>query len=147
MSLYPIYFDTQDFAKNMNAIIHSNIKEAQRKADCWFALSDDKTGVVSVDNDIGSLGTSSIIPYMPTKENQKINKKNEYSIRSVFQDNFDTGSELNDIILNSLNKSIHPSLLISDLGWSRKKAMETRMRLISFEEDWDAPGMKLYDYL
>lgn len=38
-------------------------------------------------------------------------------------------------------------MLISDLGWSREQALETRMRLRTFEEDWDAPGMEDYDEL
>ncbi len=39
------------------------------------------------------------------------------------------------------------SLLIEDLGWSKMEASETRNQLASFEEDWDAPGMELYDEL
>ena len=38
-------------------------------------------------------------------------------------------------------------LLISELGWSEEEAQETRMRLRSFEEDWNAPGMEGYDDL
>jgi len=38
-------------------------------------------------------------------------------------------------------------LPIRDLGWSREEALETRMRLRAFEEDWDAPGMDVYDEL
>ena len=38
-------------------------------------------------------------------------------------------------------------LLISDLGWSQEEALETRMRLRAFEEDWNAPGMEAYDSL
>ena len=38
-------------------------------------------------------------------------------------------------------------LLISELGWSLEQAIETRMRLRTFEEDWDAPGMESYDEL
>lgn len=37
--------------------------------------------------------------------------------------------------------------LIRDLGWSLAEVIETRNRLASFEEDWDAPGMELYDEL
>ncbi len=39
------------------------------------------------------------------------------------------------------------SLLIEDLGWSKMEASETRNQLASFEVDWDAPGMELYDEL
>lgn len=38
-------------------------------------------------------------------------------------------------------------MLIDDLGWSREQVLETRMRLRTFEEDWDAPGMEAYDDL
>lgn len=38
-------------------------------------------------------------------------------------------------------------MLIDHLGWSREQALETRMRLRTFEEDWDAPGMEGYDEL
>jgi len=37
--------------------------------------------------------------------------------------------------------------LIGDLGWTREQAHETRLRLRAFEEDWDAPGMEIYDEL
>jgi len=36
-------------------------------------------------------------------------------------------------------------LRLSDLGWSGEEALETRLRLRSFEDDWDAPGMNAYD--
>lgn len=39
------------------------------------------------------------------------------------------------------------ALLVSALGWSREEAQETYLRLRSFEEDWDAPGMEAYDDL
>lgn len=38
-------------------------------------------------------------------------------------------------------------MLITHLGWSHEQALETRMRLRTFEEDWDAPGMERYDEL
>jgi hypothetical protein len=38
-------------------------------------------------------------------------------------------------------------LLTEELGWSREQALETRMRMRTFEEDWDAPGMEGYDEL
>lgn len=36
---------------------------------------------------------------------------------------------------------------LSELGWSLEEALETRMRLRTFEEDWNAPGMDAYDEL
>lgn len=38
-------------------------------------------------------------------------------------------------------------LLIQDLGWTPEQVMEARSRLLSFEEDWNAPGMEIYDAL
>lgn len=38
-------------------------------------------------------------------------------------------------------------LLISSLGWSAQEAAEIRLRLLPFEDDWNAPGMELYDAL
>jgi hypothetical protein len=37
------------------------------------------------------------------------------------------------------------SLLVADLGWTPEQAADTRARLASFAEDWDAPGMEGYD--
>lgn len=39
------------------------------------------------------------------------------------------------------------ALPISTLGWTQKEAADTYHRLQSFAEDWDAPGMELYDAL
>ena len=36
---------------------------------------------------------------------------------------------------------------LRDLGWTETEALETRMRLKSFETDWNAPGMEAYDQL
>jgi len=38
-------------------------------------------------------------------------------------------------------------LRLADLGWTQRQAAETRARLATFEEDWDAPGMEGYDDL
>jgi hypothetical protein len=38
-------------------------------------------------------------------------------------------------------------LLVSDLGWTKEEAQETRARLAALEEDWDVPGMEAYDAL
>jgi hypothetical protein len=39
------------------------------------------------------------------------------------------------------------SLPLSDLGWTGEETLETRVRLRSFAEDWEAPGMDAYDRL
>ena len=36
---------------------------------------------------------------------------------------------------------------LKNRGWTEPQAVETRARLKSFEEDWDAPGMDGYDAL
>ena len=38
-------------------------------------------------------------------------------------------------------------LLLAYIGWTRLEALDTRLRLRSFEEDWNAPGMEGYDEL
>ena len=38
-------------------------------------------------------------------------------------------------------------LRIADLGWTQEQAADTRARLASFAEDWNAPGMEGYDDL
>lgn len=40
---------------------------------------------------------------------------------------------------------VKSELLVSSLGWTKEEALETRMRLRAFEEDWEAPGMEGYD--
>ena len=45
------------------------------------------------------------------------------------------------------SRSAEKRMLIDHLGWSREQALETRMRLRTFEEDWNAPGMEGYDEL
>ena len=58
--------------------------------------------------------------------------------------------EIRDHIVSLLQKK-KPSLkkrsTIKDLGWTAAEAAETRSRLGTFEEDWDAPGMDEYDRL
>lgn len=46
----------------------------------------------------------------------------------------------------TIRTALNPMLIV-DLGWSQEQALETRMRLRTFEEDWDAPGMEGYDEL
>ena len=41
------------------------------------------------------------------------------------------------------NNSHKPS--IRALGWTKEETVEARARLISFEDDWNAPGMEAYD--
>jgi len=36
---------------------------------------------------------------------------------------------------------------LENRGWTETQAAETRSRLKSFEEDWNAPGMEGYDAL
>lgn len=36
-------------------------------------------------------------------------------------------------------------LRLSDLGWTGQETLDTRIRLRSFEDDWEAPGMDAYD--
>jgi hypothetical protein len=36
---------------------------------------------------------------------------------------------------------------LQDLGWTQALALETRMRLKSFQEDWEFPGMEAYNEL
>jgi hypothetical protein len=38
-------------------------------------------------------------------------------------------------------------LRVADLGWTQEQAADTRARLASFAEDWEAPGMEGYDEL
>ena len=62
----------------------------------------------------------------------------------------DTALETATQVLVSLQG--HPSqekhpLLVADLGWTPEQAADSRARLASFAEDWDAPGMDGYDDL
>lgn len=62
----------------------------------------------------------------------------------------DTALEVATQVLVSLQE--HPvqekqSLRVADLGWTPAQAADTRARLASFAEDWDAPGMEGYDDL
>ena len=36
---------------------------------------------------------------------------------------------------------------VSTLGWTSEETFDTRTRLQSFEDDWNAPGMEHYDVL
>lgn len=50
------------------------------------------------------------------------------------------------VILNPLNPSAG-KLNRNALAWTEAETVETRERLRSFEEDWEAPGMEAYDAL
>jgi hypothetical protein len=57
-------------------------------------------------------------------------------------------------VLVSLQHAAQPAdqqqpaqLRVADLGWTQEQAADTRARLASFAEDWDAPGMEGYDDL
>lgn len=45
---------------------------------------------------------------------------------------------------HEINTAPRPALL-SELGWSPEQVVDTRQRFRTFEEDWDAPGMEVYD--
>jgi len=47
----------------------------------------------------------------------------------------------------TMNGQMRRQLLISDLGWSAEEAAEIRLRLLPFEDDWDAPEMDVYNAL
>jgi hypothetical protein len=47
----------------------------------------------------------------------------------------------------AVSKKERASNLVSDLGWSRKRAAQVRASLAIFEADWNAPGMEGYDEL
>jgi hypothetical protein len=44
--------------------------------------------------------------------------------------------------ISSMSPAPH---LIQDLGWTREDATAIRHRLSAFREDWEAPGMEIYD--
>ncbi|WP_133512882.1 toll/interleukin-1 receptor domain-containing protein [Candidatus Thiosymbion oneisti] len=67
--------------------------------------------------------------------------------RQPFQPLIDTDItplEKADVMISNATSSGRP---IVGLGWSNEEALETRMRLRTFEDDWDAPGMEVYDEL
>jgi hypothetical protein len=41
--------------------------------------------------------------------------------------------------------SVTPAGCVAALGWTRAETRDTRLRLRSFHNDWDAPGMEVYD--
>lgn len=46
-----------------------------------------------------------------------------------------------------IKKSSSVQHLIQELGWTREQAAAIRYRLAAFREDWEAPGMEIYDDL
>jgi hypothetical protein len=67
--------------------------------------------------------------------------------KSFEKKSIDSSSWVNEDILRLAKHRQSPHLLIVDLGWTVQEAWETRTRLIGFEEDWNVPGMELYDEL
>jgi len=56
------------------------------------------------------------------------------------------GEDLRTLVVTRVvDLSGRPTL--QDLGWTQTEALEIRMRLKSFEEDWEFPGMQAYDEL
>lgn len=62
---------------------------------------------------------------------------------SFMPDPWLAGQRPRDLVVTK--KTTKGDLLISDLGWTLEEAIETRLRLRVFEEDWDALGMEIYD--
>ncbi|MBI5788035.1 MAG: hypothetical protein HZA78_04170 [Candidatus Schekmanbacteria bacterium] len=52
-----------------------------------------------------------------------------------------------DKCFNNVTTSGQKELSTGKLGWSPEEALETRMRLRTFEEDWSFAGMEAYDEL
>lgn len=63
-----------------------------------------------------------------------------------FADTIDLQEAFFDAALEHLPQDTSP-LRVADLGWTPAQAADTRARLASFAEDWDAPGMEGYDDL
>jgi hypothetical protein len=56
-------------------------------------------------------------------------------------------SDINKDILLAAHFTQYFPLLVADLGWTPLEALEIRSSLATFEEDWNAPGMEIYDEL
>ena len=50
-----------------------------------------------------------------------------------------------EVVTRTVDLRDRPTL--QDLGWTETEALETRMRLKSFGEDWEFQGMEAYDEL
>ena len=46
-----------------------------------------------------------------------------------------------------LPERVHSPQLIQELGWTCEEATAIRYRFAAFREDWEAPGMEIYDDL
>lgn len=94
-----------------------------------------------------SIGMSSKV----TSEDVRCARKFEDSNRLYWLDGI--ASSIVDIWgLDRLNREQAVSYAVQDiklsvrsLGWTITQAIETRVRLLAFEDDWDAPGMEVYD--
>lgn len=65
-----------------------------------------------------------------------------------------TVTSLSDLWFEDIRKEVSTTreprkrpLVISDLGWTSEEALETYHRLRAFHDDWNVPGMELYDEL
>ena len=63
-------------------------------------------------------------------------------------------TSLSDIWFEDIRKEVSTTseprkrlLVISDLGWTPEEALATYHRLQAFQDDWNVPGMELYDEL
>jgi len=56
-------------------------------------------------------------------------------------------SSMRYIVGNAVTTAPVANRSIAALGWTPVEALETYLRLRSFAEDWDAPGMEVYDDL
>jgi hypothetical protein len=55
--------------------------------------------------------------------------------------------QINEEILTIAHLRQGKPLLIANLNWTTEEALEVRSHLATFEKDWNAPGMELYDEL
>ncbi len=49
--------------------------------------------------------------------------------------------------VNTIKNIIPSPRLIQELGWTQEDAAAIRYRLAAFRDDWEAPGMEIYDDL
>lgn len=68
----------------------------------------------------------------------------DHRVEVTVPDDVPTGSVEMVIVVQPLTAA---ATTVGGLGWTREQADETRARLKSFEEDWNAPGMEAYDAL
>jgi mRNA-degrading endonuclease RelE of RelBE toxin-antitoxin system len=72
----------------------------------------------------------------------------EKSLATALQDAIDPlPEEIDPLPEETEFRKPRSPLLIQDLGWTPEQVIEARSRLLCFEEDWNAPGMEIYDDL